>query len=350
MINELLNIESVRVNNERNLMIILDQTRLPNEEIFLELKSKEEIFDAIVSLKVRGAPALGIAAAYGLCVVMKEYIGHSLEDFYRKAERVRFFLESARPTAVNPAIALSRIMRIILNAMAFQKKSSSDVLEMMFDEADSIKNEEIECSVKIAEFGIELLKPGWGILTHCNAGYLAAAGLGTALSPLYLANQRGYDLRIYAGETRPLLQGARLTAFELHKSGADVTLICDNSAALLMERGLINAVFVGCDRVASNGDVANKIGTSAIAVLASYYKIPFYVLGPDSTIDRSISDGSSIIVEERDKSEITEMWYKQRMAPSGVKVFNPAFDVTKAGLITAIVTESGIFSYPYDFK
>ncbi len=350
MINELLNFESVRVNKERTLMIILDQTRLPNEEIFMELKSKEEIFDAIVSLKVRGAPALGIAAAYGLCVVMKEYIGHSLEDFYRKAERVRFFLESARPTAVNPAIALSRIMRIILNAMAFQKKSSSDVLEMMFDEADSIKNEEIECSVKIAEFGIELLKPGWGILTHCNAGYLAAAGLGTALSPLYLANQRGYDLRIYAGETRPLLQGARLTAYELHKSGADVTLICDNSAALLMERGLINAVFVGCDRVASNGDVANKIGTSAIAVLASYYKIPFYVLGPDSTIDRSISDGSSIIVEERDKGEITEMWYKQRMAPSGVKVFNPAFDITKAGLITAIVTESGIFRYPYDFK
>lgn len=340
----------VRLSEDRKSLIILDQEQLPNKEVFLELKTKEEIFEAIQSLKVRGAPALGLAVAYGLCVVMSDYTFNPPMDFFRKAERIIYYYESARPTAVNPAITLHRLRNVVMSALPVDGITSEAILELMYKEALKIDEEESDASEKIGESGISLLKPGWGVLTHCNAGKLAAPGFGTALSPLYLAQERNYGLKIYSTETRPLLQGARLTAYELSRAGADVTLLCDNAAASLMAKGEINAVMTGCDRIAANGDVANKIGTSNLAVLANHYKIPFYILGPLSTVDNSTPDGESVVIEERDQREVTEMWFKERMAPEKIKVYNPAFDITKAEMITAIITERGIYRYPYDFS
>jgi methylthioribose-1-phosphate isomerase len=342
--------DSVALPPERDRLVILDQTQLPGREKFLELRTKEEIYEAITSLRVRGAPAIGIAAAYGLCVAMLDYRGHTPEDFYRKAERIIFYLESARPTAVNPSVTLGRLRGVILDAISSGVESSSEILDLLFDEADVIKQEDIERCRKVSEYGLSLIKPDWGILTHCNAGHLAVSRLGTALGPLYLALERNYGLRIYADETRPLLQGARLTAYELSKAGADVTLICDNMAALVMAKGLVDAVLVGCDRIAANGDVANKVGTSALSIIAAHCHIPFYVLGPSSSVDTASPDGDSIPIEERDGEEITELWFRERMAPEGIKVFNPAFDITRAEMISAIITEDGIFRYPYNFK
>ena len=298
-------------------LTILDQTQLPNKEVYLTLTKASEVREAIVSLRVRGAPAIGIAAAYGFCL--------GLEEGYDKQELAEY-LNSARPTAVNLSWAIKRML------------AADDPLA----EARAIEAEDRACCLAIGEHGLALLKPGMGVLTHCNAGALAVSAYGTALAPLYRANELGYGLKIYADETRPLLQGARLTAYELHKSGADVTVICDNMAAFIMKQGVIDAVFVGADRIAKNGDFANKVGTLSVAIAAKHFGIPFYVCAPTSTFDPDCEKGENIEIEERSAEEVTSMWYKEPMAPAGVKVRNPAFDITDGGLVTAFVTEKGV--------
>ena len=308
-------------------LFILDQTKLPNEEILLEMKSLEDCFDAIKTLAVRGAPAIGIFAGYSLAL----FHGNNIE-------KAKEYLDSARPTAVNLSWATARILNAYNNG------------KNLVDEAAAIHNEDIEMCRKISEYGLSLLKDGDGILTHCNAGELATSKYGTGLGPLILGKEMGYNFKVYTDETRPLLQGARLTSYELEKAGIDVTLICDNMASLVMKQGKINAVLVGCDRVAANGDTANKIGTSGAAILAKYYGIPFYVLGPYSTIDFNTKTGDDIIIEERDGSEIKEMFYEKPTALPETKCFNPAFDVTDHSLITAIITDRGIIYPPFDIN
>lgn len=335
-------IKTVRLNEDANGVVLLDQTRLPGSEVYVTLFTAEEIWDAIYTLKVRGAPAIGIAAAYGIYVCSKRMAAVSFDEFYKEFVRIKKYLASSRPTAVNLVAALDRMDKVVL---AHQAATVPDILQLLHAESEAIRTEDAAACRKIGENCLSLLQPGMGILTHCNAGHLAVSEYGTALAPIYLGEERGYGFKVFADETRPLLQGARLTAYELHKAGVDVTLICDNMASAVMKKGWVQAVVVGCDRIAANGDVANKIGTSGVAILARHYGIPFYVLGPTSTIDRACPDGDSIVIEERNPDEITEMWYASRMAPEGVKAYNPAFDVTPHHLITAIITEKGI-AYP----
>jgi methylthioribose-1-phosphate isomerase len=254
-------------------------------------------------------------------------------------------LLAARPTAVNLRWALERMAR---RHEAARGLPAAEIRSALLGEAEAIRAEDREVCRRIGENGLELLGRGWGILTHCNAGALATAGIGTALAPLYVGTERGYDFRVWADETRPLLQGARLTAWELSQAGIDVTVICDNMASHVMGRGLVRAVLVGCDRVAANGDTANKIGTSGAAILARHYGIPLYVHAPLSTVDLRCPTGADIPIEERPPEEVTERWYARRMAPAGVKAYNPSFDVTDHELVTAIVTERGVVRPPYD--
>lgn len=336
--------DSVELSKDKDSVIVLDQTKLPGEEIYLSLKTPEEIYEAIYMLKVRGAPAIGIAAAFGLWVSVKDA---SQDIFEERFYEVKSYLYSSRPTAVNLGYALDRMERVYIKTSSMPV---DEIKKLLLIEAERIKEEDVEMCFKISQNGLSLLKHNSSVLTHCNAGHLAVSRLGTALGPIYLAQQAGLSPRVYADETRPLLQGARLTAYELKSAGVDVTLICDNMAASLMNRGEIDMVFVGCDRVAANGDAANKIGTLNLAILAKHFGVPFYVLGPSSTIDKSCKCGKDIVIEERPDYEVTELWFEKRVAPKGVKVYNPAFDVTPAGLITGIITEKGIFSYPYKFE
>lgn len=327
---------------EQDRLWILDQTLLPGQERWRELTTKEEVWDSIYKLQVRGAPAIGVAAAFGMYICMKNRNVESFEKFYREFQVLQLYLDSARPTAVNLSWALAR--------MGSSIKEGKDVpipalLEILRQEALAIQQEDQAACKALGEYGLSLLSPGMGILTHCNAGALATAKYGTALSPLYLGHEQGYDFHVFADETRPLLQGARLTAWELSKAGIDVTLICDSMAASVMKKGWIHAVVVGCDRMAANGDGANKIGTAGVAVLAKEYGIPFYMFVPTSTIDWEAESGEDIPVELRDGEEIRSLWYERPMAPEGIKTYNPAFDVTDAKYITAVVTEKGI-AYP----
>lgn len=340
----MLNYETVALDDEESALVIIDQTRLPHETILLHLKQQKEIWEAIYLLKVRGAPAIGMAAAIGIYLAAKEIAAEEFTEFYGEFKKAKEYLDSARPTAVNLSWALNRMENICVSN---QEKPVSELKELLRQEAIKIKEEDIQVCKAIGEYGLTLVKPGDGLLTHCNAGQLAAARYGTATAPMYLGHERGYRFRIFADETRPLLQGARLTAYELKESGLDVTLICDNMSAAVMKKGWVNAVFVGCDRVAANGDAANKIGTSVLAAVAKYYNVPFYICAPTSTIDLKTPAGDQIIIEERPVGEVTDMWYQKPMAPKGVKVFNPAFDVTDHGLITAIVTEYGIARPPF---
>jgi len=344
---KIMEFDSVELSADGREVVILDQTLLPLEEKFLTLTTAEDAFDAIRLLKVRGAPAIGIAAASVMAMCMNRFHGDDSALFEREFVRVKDLLCSARPTAVNLKWALDRMERryreYCRTCGNTPSISTDELRHTLTQEARDIKQEDISMCEAIAENGLTLLKPGCGILTHCNAGHLAVSRYGTALAPVYLAQQRGYAPRVFADETRPLLQGARLTAYELMKAGVDTTLICDNMASLVMSRGKIDAVMVGCDRVAANGDVANKIGTGGLAILARYYGIPFYVLGPSSTIDMDCPTGRDIIIEERPSCEVTDMHYLQPRAPRGVKVYNPAFDITPAALVTALVTDKGIF-------
>lgn len=335
-------LKTVRLSDDLSAVVILDQTRLPAEESYLQLSTAEEMWDAIYKLKVRGAPAIGVAAAFGMYVCSKQIEATSFDAFYAEFRRIKDYLAGSRPTAVNLVAALNRMEKVVLGNSA---KSVYEIIDLLHDESVAIREEDAAACRRIGEHCLALLRPGMGLLTHCNAGHLAVSEYGTALAPIYLGEERGYGFKVFADETRPLLQGARLTAYELNRAGVDVTLICDNMASAVMQKGWVQAVVVGCDRIAMNGDVANKIGTSGVAVLARHYGIPFYVLGPTSTIDRQCPDGQSIIIEERNPDEVSEMWYTHRMAPDNIQIYNPAFDVTPHELITAIITEKGV-AYP----
>ncbi len=338
--------DTVSLDKEGRAMLIIDQTQLPYHTEILRLTKQNEIWEAIYKLQVRGAPAIGVAAGFGLylaaCEIAEE--AKTWDDFYPRLVSAKEYLDSSRPTAVNLSWALNRMDRV---CQANKEKPVPEIVEVLYKEAMAIQEEDITTCRKIGEYGLSLVKPGDGLLTHCNAGQLATSKYGTATAPMYLGHERGYNFRIFADETRPLLQGARLTAFELQDSGLDVTLICDNMASTVMKKGWVNAVFVGCDRVAANGDTANKIGTSGVAAVAKYYGVPVYICAPTSTIDMNTPTGEQIKIEQRPAEEVTEMWYKKRMAPEGVKVFNPAFDVTDHELIAGIVTEYGIAREPY---
>lgn len=323
---------------------ILDQTRLPGEQKYLEIQTKEDIFVAIKKLRVRGAPAIGVAAAYGLYVSLRDSTETNLEAFKEEARKVAAYIDKARPTAVNLSWALNRM----IDKLEGFKGTVAAAKLMLFEEADRIREEDERSCLAMGQYGLSLLKPNMGILTHCNAGTLATAKYGTSLAPIYLGTEEDYHFKVYADETRPLLQGSRLTAWELSKAGVDVTLICDNMASIVMKNGWIDAVVVGCDRMAANGDGANKIGTSAVAILAKEYGIPFYMFVPTSTIDLATPTGNDIHIELREGSEIYEMWYKEPMAPKGIKTYNPSFDITDGKYITAIITEKGIVRPPYE--
>ena len=340
----ILDYETLELDEAAQALVIIDQTQLPGKRVLLQLKTQQQIWTAIHELQVRGAPAIGDAAAIGLYLAACELGTDDPAEFRRRLHEAREYLASSRPTAVNLFWALDR-----MEAAAAKHADCSvpQLIAVLHDEALAIKAEDVRICEKLGEYGLTLVKPGDGLLTHCNAGQLATAKYGTATAPMYLGHKKGYGFRIFADETRPLLQGARLTAYELQSAGLDVTLICDNMASSVMKNGWVQAVFVGCDRVAANGDAANKIGTSGVAILAKHYGIPFYVCAPTSTIDFTAPSGAAIHIEQRAAEEVTEMWYKERMAPPGVKVYNPAFDVTDASLITAIVTEYGIARAPY---
>lgn len=347
---EVLNIAPVRF--EDGKMLILDQTQLPCETVYLELQSKEDVWDAIYKLKVRGAPAIGVAAGYGLYISVREITSSDYSDFYGQFMKIKNYLASSRPTAVNLFWALDRMERKVKSFEQPRKdvweKTEAEIKDALLAEAESIRREDEEACRAMGEYGLTLLNPGMGILTHCNAGTIATAKYGTCLAPLYIGHERGYEFKVFADETRPLLQGARLTAWELSQAGIDTTLICDNMASIVMKNGWIDAIVVGCDRMAANGDGANKIGTSGVAILAHEYGIPFYMFAPTSTIDRSTKTGDDIHIELRNGEEIYKLWYEKHMAPEGIKTYNPAFDVTPAKYITAVVTEKGILYPPYE--
>lgn len=337
---------SVRLDDAADKLIIIDQTQLPGRLIFRELTTLAEVYEAIYLLQVRGAPAIGIAAAYGLYLQMKKSTADCKAAFLHELAEAARYLNSARPTAVNLSWALQRLAK----AAEAGPDEPAALKEALHQEACAIQEEDAATCHAIGRHGLALIADGDGILTHCNAGHLATARYGTALAPLYLALEQGYRLKIYADETRPLLQGARLTAFELQLAGADVTLLCDNMAASLMALGRIQAVFVGADRIAANGDSANKTGTLGLAVLARHFAIPFYVCAPTSTLDSACPSGQNIVIEERPAREVTELMFKERLAPPAIAVYNPAFDVTPAALISAIITERGIHRPPYHFS
>ncbi len=341
-----LTLESAALSADGRSLVILDQTFLPGEVKYLSLTETEDIVEAIRALRVRGAPAIGVAAAYGLYLAAQRLDAENMDQFLSGLRRAAETLNGARPTAVNLSWALSRMLGAAEQNRALPV---AQVKALLRREADAIRTEDIAISREIGRLGLGLLRPGDGILTHCNAGTLATAKYGTALAPIYAALEAGRtDLRVYCDETRPLLQGARLTAFELQSAGVDTTLICDSMASITMARGRVDIVFVGCDRVCANGDFANKIGTSGVAILAKHYGIPFYVCAPSSTIDMGLARGEEIPIEERPPEEVTQLWYAHRMAPAGVKVDNPAFDVTDHGLVTGFITEKGIAYPPFD--
>jgi methylthioribose-1-phosphate isomerase len=331
------------LNDAKDKIIMIDQTLLPNEEVYLELEKMEDIWEAIKMLRVRGAPAIGVAAGFAAYLSVKHSKASSVEELRAGFDKDCAYLATSRPTAVNLFWALNRMTD---RFEAEMRKSIDEIVAALLEESEEILAEDQRMGQAIGEYGLSLLKPGMGLLTHCNAGGLATSGVGTALAPMYCGDDKGYNFKIFADETRPLLQGSRLTAYELHKAGLDVTVICDNMASIVMKKGVIDAVLVGCDRVAANGDAANKIGTSGVAILAKEYGIPMYVLGPTSTIDMDTATGDDIEIELRDTDEIGN-GYGKRTAPIGVKAYNPAFDVTDAKYITAIITEKGVVYPPY---
>lgn len=318
---------------------IIDQTLLPGEFKRILLSEPRTVYDAIRRLAVRGAPAIGCAAALGLAACAQRFGVPGREEFLACLCRTAAYLESSRPTAVNLSWALRRCCAKTSEC----EGAVPELLAVLLNEALAILAEDIAMCDAIGRNGLTLLKDGMGVLTHCNAGALATGGCGTALAPVYAAQKAGLRLHVYSDETRPLLQGARLTAWELSQSGVDVTTICDSMAAQVMREGRVDIVIVGADRVAANGDAANKIGTYQLAIAAKYHRIPFYVAIPFSTIDRSIADGSAIPIEQRDESEITT-FNGRRISPQNIKVYNPAFDVTPASLITGYITEKGVVS------
>lgn len=331
---------------ESGELFILDQTRLPGEIVEERQESAGMVWDSIKRLKVRGAPAIGIAGAYGLLVGSRSLLGADIPAFLAGLEDNAAYLGSSRPTAVNLGWALRRAVDFA-HARAPDAADSAELYRLLEAEIVRIHDEDRAICRGIGESGAALIREGCGVLTHCNAGALATSELGTATAPMYLAHAEGRHFRIYADETRPLLQGARLTSWELKRAGLDVTLICDDMAASTMAAGLVDLCIVGCDRVAANGDFANKIGTLGVAVLARHFSVPFYVACPSSTIDFATARGGGIPIEERAGEEVTSFGAR-RTAPEGVKVRNPAFDVTPHELVTGFITEKGIIGPDFE--
>ncbi len=347
-----LSLDTVTLSEDGKHIVILDQTLLPGEVKYLSLNRAEDIWEAIQKLRVRGAPAIGVTGALAYYILADQIDTTDMDVFVEKCTRLMEYVNSSRPTAVNLSWALNR-----MHARLLAEKDRHTVAEMkalLQSEAIAIREEDIAISRGIGTYGFQLLEElgkGVGVMTHCNAGTLATTKYGTALAPIYIALEHGWDpqndLHVYCDETRPLLQGARLSAFEMQTAGVDTYLQCDNMASYTMKSGKIGIIFVGCDRVAANGDFANKIGTSGVAILAKHYGVPFYVCAPSSTIDMTLDSGDEIVIEQRAPEEVTEMWYTKRMAPEGVGVVNPAFDVTDHSLVTGIITEHGIARAPF---
>jgi methylthioribose-1-phosphate isomerase len=322
---------------------MIDQTILPGEFKILDITSVEEIAHAIRILQVRGAPAIGVAAAMGMVLGLQPFVDLDRKDFDEKLREVKDYLASTRPTAVNLFWALERMERV---AEENQDQDSRDVLKTLKEESQIIYEEDRRMCRQIGEYNDTLIKDGDTLMTHCNAGGLATSEFGTALSGMYVATERGKTVHVYSCETRPLLQGCRLTSWELQQEGIDVTLITDSMAGHVMKTRGVDMVVVGADRIVRNGDVANKIGTYSLAIVSEKHGVPFYVAAPLSTIDPDIESGEDIPIEERAPEEITEGFGK-RLAPEGIKVFNPAFDVTPSSLVRGIITDKGILSPPY---
>lgn len=331
--------QTVTLDENAKTLDIIDQTLLPQELRILKLCEKGEICEAIKSLRVRGAPAIGVAAAIGLYCICDRFDDGDEQAFVADVCRTAAELNATRPTARNLSWALERM---VAAAHAAKGRGVDAIKKALKREALSVKGEDIAVCRSIGEYGETSLSDGDTVMTVCNAGALAAVEYGTALAPIYAAKQSGKAISVYALETRPLLQGARLTAYELTESGIDTTVICDNMAASVLATGKIKAIFTGCDRVAANGDAANKVGTLMLAVLAKHFSVPFYICAPYSTIDFGIASGKEIVIERRDGEEIRSAWYKQPMITERAEIFNPAFDVTPAELITAFITENGI--------
>jgi len=323
---------------------ILDQRALPAREIRNDRTTLEEVFEDIRTLAVRGAPAIGVAAAFGLVLGVRDAGAHGPEAFRRHVARAADRLRASRPTAVNLFWALDR-----MQAVAEREGTPSELLAGLLDEARAIQQEDLETGKRIGEAGAPLVPEGGGVLTHCNAGGLATSGLGTALAVVYEAHRRGKRFTVYADETRPLLQGARLTAWELGKAGIDHVLLCDGAAGSLMQAGRVGMVVVGADRIAAGGDVANKVGTYPLAVLAREHGVPFYVAAPSSTFDLTLASGADIPIEQRGPEEVRCL-AGVPCAPEDTPVYNPAFDVTPAGLVTALITDKGVIEQPDEEK
>jgi len=323
-----------------NALKIIDQKCLPHREKYVELRSVEDVYRAIKTLKIRGAPAIGLAASFGLLLAAKKLIGKNRKEFLKHINKSIDYIKSCRPTAYNLFYGIDRLVAVIEENTEL---NTFEIVEKIEDECRKMFQEDLENCQRIAEYGETLIKNNMRILTHCNAGALATSGIGTALAPMFLAKKKGKKITVYVDETRPVLQGARLTMWELKKTNISSILICDNMAGFLMQQGRIDMVITGADRIARNGDTANKIGTYSISVLAKFHGIPFYVAAPLSSFDFSISDGREIPIEERDKNEVESVMGK-KIAPDGINVYNPSFDITPSHLITGFITEKGIFS------
>lgn len=338
-----LNLKFKPLEYKNGKIIIIDQTKLPAKLIKKEIKNYTALCNSIKKLEVRGAPLLGIAAAYGIVIAVDNFHTDNFDSFYKYFKKISNAIKSTRPTAVNLFNAIERIEKIILE----NKEKNLDIIKSLIkSEADKIYLEDLQMCYKIGEYGSKLIKNNFTVLTHCNAGGLATSGLGTALACLFVAKMKNKKFKVFVDETRPLWQGARLTTWELNQWNIDNTLICDNMAAYVIKNKKVNIIIVGADRIASNGDTANKIGTYNLAILANYHKIPFYIAAPSTTFDFNIKSGNEIKIEERDPSEVT-MPFGKKIAPDNVKVFSPAFDVTPASLITGFITEKGILYPPF---
>lgn len=327
---------------KKDHVLLLDQRLLPLKTTYIKVKTYKDAYNAIKHMAIRGAPAIGVTAAFGIWLGARSLKTSRKRDYLTKLKKIGDYLNSARPTAYNLSWAIHKML-------LFASSSNLEpqlITNKLYEEALRIYHEDIEANKRMGAFGARLIKDGWTVLTHCNAGALATAGYGTALGVLRAAKDAGKKIKIFADETRPFLQGARLTAWELQQDGFDVTLITDNMAGWMMKQGLINACIVGADRIALNGDVANKVGTYSVAVLAHVHNIPFYVAAPSSTFDPHIDSGEKIVIEERPEKEVLAIGGRF-IAPSGIKVRNPAFDVTPAKYVTAIITEKGIITQPY---
>ncbi|MDD5108133.1 MAG: S-methyl-5-thioribose-1-phosphate isomerase [Candidatus Omnitrophica bacterium] len=334
----------ITIDWKNNKIRLIDQTKLPLELVYIDIDNLKSLWSAIKELKVRGAPALGAAAGLGMYLGIKDYPGSDWGSFNRKLKTVAKYIASSRPTARNLFWGIERICEVVLKN---KNKPILEIKQIIFSEAKKIMREDMISCRKMGDYGAKLLKNHDTVLTICNAGILATIDYGTALGVIYSAAKLGKKIKVFSCETRPLLQGSRLSAWELHKQGVDVTMIADNTAAHLMHKGEVDAVIAGADRIASNGDSANKIGTFNLAILAKYHKIPFYIVAPKSTFDLKIKNGHGIEIEMRTREEVVKILLKKDTAPFGVKVLNPAFDVTPSSLISGIITDYGVIRRPY---